>query len=109
VNEDLTRVLAELQQLREAVLGSKRPRLSYNDFLILQKLIPALIGKYNPGQIFQTSDLTSDPVFAALTEMDSQALGNLLARAAGETIEGVRLRRASSNHHNATLWVLEIG
>ena len=106
MNEDLTRVLAELQQLREALLGSRRPRLSYNDFLILQKLIPALAGRYNDGEVFQTSDLISDPVFAALTAMDSQALGNFLSRAVGEDIEGVRLCRVAANH-NAAMWTIQ--
>jgi hypothetical protein len=81
-------------------------RCSREDIEKLERLLPAAAGLFgNSG--FRTRELLLDPGIAGLNLGGHQALGNLLSRAASDSVivAGLVVERVSQEH-GAAVWVV---
>lgn len=104
VIELLRRILEKLDSIETA--KAARPSLSYQDFLILQQILPGIQKRFGIGGIFSVKELAND--FRALAggdSMNNSALGSLLYRSENQDLNGLRFIRVSKDH-NANLWSL---
>src|SRR5881397_2356778 len=99
----LHEILGGIDELRQRAPHQKRG-LVFSEYQLLQKLLPALGGKFGDS-VFTVRDLLDHPVFRAMLHGKSaRQVGNLFSRAADWTIDRYRLRSSGSFDHNLILW-----
>lgn len=105
--EILRAILREIQALRQET--KSRQFLSHSEHLLLDRLLPALAGRYGSG-VFTSAEIANDSIFRTLLmngAADSQSLGNLLAKSVGMDINGLEVRRGPKKiDHNKQGWFI---
>src|SRR6476660_3270757 len=100
----LVAILERLDRLEAAVNWlSPEPRLSRQDRLVLQRLLPALHAQYASVPFTVREVLESTTLRPFCAGRSSKSLGNLFRRAAGIFIHAVMIEKSGADEGHARL------